>query len=737
MAGPAKLWPPCAAGWNRGRDVRDCTVRRAPIAAVLLTMRTATREFVDMTGAGSRLPHLPALDGLRGLAVAGVLAFHAGLGVMVGGYLGVSSFFTLSGFLITSLLLRESSGGGVQLGRFWSRRLRRLLPASLLTLAGVLVVFAPLFATASQRASLQGDSLASLFDVANWWFILQGSSYGRLFVDPSPVLHFWSLAIEEQFYLVFPILLVALWRVSRGRRRVLTGMLALLTAAAVSLPFLFTMSDDRIYFGTDTRSPELLLGAVLAVVLASRPVRRRLALRHPWRTVAAAVGALCLAVQLYWWWTLEQATPWLYRGGFALYALMSTAVILAAVLPTGPIRVALGVAPLRWLGARSYGIYLIHWPVFLAFRQELPDAPALPRALVATALTLLLAEGSYRFVEQPIRHGRWPVGRATPLVAVASMTVVALLTFLPWSTADPEEQIDFDRSLDAFEQRRAETLATLPDADRTTTSLAPLDAPEPRIATFGDSTALLTAIGLANHRQAQTGVGEVLGDVALGCSVSRFEANRFDVVVDTTPNCTDWPSTWPQVLDTDRPDIAQLVTGAWEVPDVRLPGGQGFSSLGDPAVDAFVLDELRLAVDTLAQDGAMVLLVLWPQYGSWAADGRGEGYRHQTDPARMVRLHELMRQVAAERPDTARVLDFAGWFGPRVEDRNLRPDGLHISEAQMTAYYDEWMAAETDRIWTEWWREHRAPSAGATTTTAPAVDGSAPSDPVPSTAPGG
>lgn len=682
-------------------------------------MRTATREFVDMSGAGSRLPHLPALDGLRGLAVAGVLAFHAGLGVMVGGYLGVSSFFTLSGFLITSLLLRQAGGAGVGLRQFWGRRLRRLLPASLLTLAGVLLVFAPLVATASQKASLQGDTLASLFDVSNWWFILQGSSYGRLFIDPSPVLHFWSLSIEEQFYLVFPLVLVGLWRATRGRRGPLGAALVVLTAVGVSLPFLFEMSDDRVYFGTDTRSPELLLGAVLAVVLSSREVRRRVALRHPWRTVAATVGTICLAVQLFWWWTLEQATPWLYHGGFALYALMSTSVILAAVLPTGPIRTALAIGPLRWLGARSYGIYLIHWPVFLAFRQELPDAPALPRALAATALTLLLAEASYRYVEQPIRHGRWPVGRTTPVVAVGAMTVVALLTFMPWATADPAEQIDFDRSLDSFQQRRAESRATMPDPDAPTTTLAPLDAPEPRIATFGDSTGLLTAIGLANHRQATTGNGEVLGDVALGCSVSRFDANRFDVVVETTPNCTDWPDTWPKVLDTDRPDIAQLVTGAWEVPDVRLPGTDRFSAIGDPAVDAFVLDELRLAADTLGQDGAMVLFVLWPAYGSWAADGRSQGYRDQADPARMARLHELMRQVAAERPDTVRILDFAGWFGARAEDRSLRPDGLHISEAQMTQYYDEWMAAETDRIWTEWWREHRAPGA-TTSTTIPA-----------------
>lgn len=675
-------------------------------------MRTATREFVEMSAEEGRLPYLPALDGLRGVAVAGVLAFHAGLDHMVGGYLGVSTFFTLSGFLITSLLLGEATAsGGVGLATFWSRRLRRLLPASLLTLAGVLLLFAPLVATASQLDSMQGDTLASLFDVANWWFIAQGSSYGQLFADPSPVLHFWSLAIEEQFYLVFPILLLALWRLTRGRRAVLGVVLVTLAGAATALPFLFELSPDRIYFGTDTRAPELLLGAVLAIVLSARRVRRRLALRHRWRSVAAWVGAGCFAVQLWWWWGLDQSTPWLYEGGFALYALLTTMVIVAAVLPTGPVRMVLGAGVLRWLGARSYGIYLLHWPLFLAARQQWPDADALPRALLATAVTLALAEVSYHLVEQPIRRGRWPVGRAAGTVAASAVTIVALLTFLPWAQDRTEDRIDFESALDQFEQRRDAARDTTTTAPSTT--LAPADAPEPRVATFGDSTALLTAIGLANHRLANGGSGEVLGDVTLGCSVSRFDAVLLDVVEFGDPECADWTSTWPQVLETDQPDVAQLVTGAWEVTDARIPGSTDFAGLGDPEVDEFVLNELRLAVDTLSSDGAMVLLVLWPPYGPWAAADGPEALRRQADPARMARLHELLRQVAEERPDTTRVLDFAAWFGARASDPGLRPDGVHLSEAQMTAYYDEWMAAETDRIWTEWWRAHRGPDAAA------------------------
>jgi len=182
--------------------------------------------FIDLTeptrvGMG----RLPGLDGLRGLAVLGVIAFHAGFDRMVGGYLGVSTFFTLSGFLIGSLLLTESTArGSINLRHFWGRRFRRLMPASLATLAAVMLLFGPFVATADQRQVLGSNVLGALFDVANWQLILTGSSYGQLFTAPSPVLHFWSLAIEEQFYLVFPLLLLGIWRLTRGRRAVVASV---------------------------------------------------------------------------------------------------------------------------------------------------------------------------------------------------------------------------------------------------------------------------------------------------------------------------------------------------------------------------------------------------------------------------------------------------------------------------------------------------------------------------------
>ena len=400
----------------------------------MLTTDPATRDFVGLTSTDrTGIRHLPGLDGLRGLAVLVVVAFHAGFENMVGGYLGVSTFFTLSGFLITSLLLNEADRtGSVAVRSFWGRRFRRLLPAALATLAAVVLLFTPFVATADQRASMRGNVLASLFDVANWHDIIKGNSYADLFTAPSPVLHFWSLSIEEQFYVVFPILLLGIWIATRGRRGLLAATLGTLAIFSVLEPFVFSMSDDRVYFGTDTRAAELLLGSLLAVLLAHEPFRRKLALRLRWRSAAIWAGAIALVVQAWWWWSLPQTTSWLYRGGFAFYALLTCAVVIAAALPSGPMRSVMSWSVLRWFGGLSYGIYLIHWPMFLTVRQLWPEIGRWPQTIVAVGITIVLALGSYHFIEQPIRLRRWPSHGRGLLAGAVCMSLVAAIAFIPF-----------------------------------------------------------------------------------------------------------------------------------------------------------------------------------------------------------------------------------------------------------------------------------------------------------------
>src|SRR3954451_22028337 len=294
------------------------------------------------------------LDGLRALAVLSVVAFHGGVRLLPGGFVGVSLFFTLSGFLITRLLLSEwQHRQRIGLRGFWERRLRRLAPAALLTL-GVIMLASPHLMDPVSRAGLRVDVLAALAYVANWRFLFQGHHYADLFAAPSPVLHFWSLAIEEQLYVLFPLLVVAV-----GRRR-LGPVLCALIAGSVALGWLLYTpggSTNAAYYGTFVRGGELFVGALLAVLVMSR--------RHMWRPgITKTAGVVALVGMLWAWSTVRQDDALLYRGGFVVHAVLTAIVILSAMQP-GPVRMLLSVPPLRALGAISYGVYLYHWPVLV------------------------------------------------------------------------------------------------------------------------------------------------------------------------------------------------------------------------------------------------------------------------------------------------------------------------------------------------------------------------------------
>lgn len=678
--------------------------------------RAQRRAFIEFTDADGRLPHLPGLDGLRGLAVAGVVLFHLDLGFMVGGYLGVSTFFTLSGFLITSLLLGERRHSGtVDFRAFWGRRFRRLMPASVVTLFAVATVYAWIFAVPSQLDDLRAQVWAALAQVANWQLILSGSSYGDLFSAPSPLVHFWSLAIEEQFYLLFPVVLMGLWWAARGSRAVLGTFLVVLIAASAAEPLIFDMDNDRVYFGTDTRAAELLLGALLALVLTSRPVRRRLASPSPVRTALLIGAVAAAALQIYWWITLQQTSDFLYSGGLTVYALLTCLIVTAACLPGTVFSAWLSGPVLGYLGARSYGIYLIHWPVILAVRQTWTSAPRWLTAVVAVSVALLLAEASYRWVEEPIRRRRSIISTYFIRSALGAAVVVALVALtIPSSSDRGVQELDFDAAAEQQEallraQRstttEAPTPTEAPSPGGAPATTVPPEPPVPSLATFGDSTALLTGLGMLQYA-AETGliVGQA-GDSALGCGVSRFELRRVDQEFGITDECRNWPDRWREAIEEDQPNVVQLITASWEITDAMLPGADSFSAIGDPSVDAFIKSEIELAVEVLHSRGALVLLVLWPEFGDAARESGTPGALAKADPARMERLHQIMREIAEENPEYVRVLDLATMLQDRIEDRELRPDGVHIAAEQMNALYHEQLGAETLRLWEEFWLE--------------------------------
>lgn len=354
---------------------------------------------------GATLPHIPALDGLRALAVLAVLLYHADLPI-AGGFLGVDIFFVLSGYLITALLLTEwRASGEISLAGFWVRRLRRLLPALLLLLAGVLA-FAVLLLP-EEVARLRNDVLAALTYSTNWYLIVRQESYFDAIGRASLLQHLWSLAIEEQFYLVWPPLLA--WGLRRWGVRPMVWVAlisAALSAAWMALLYNPDVDPSRLYYGTDTRAFALLFGAALGLVWVpgSRVAGNA-------RGVALLLDVIGLAALGGLGWlimTLGEFDQFAYQGGFVLAALCSTVLIGVAVHPRArAVPWLLRLPWLQWLGERSYGAYLWHWPVFMLTRPEL-DVPPSGALLVAVRIgaTLAISELSFWLLEHPIRSGR-------------------------------------------------------------------------------------------------------------------------------------------------------------------------------------------------------------------------------------------------------------------------------------------------------------------------------------------
>lgn len=357
--------------------------------------------MTDARAPSSRIVHLTGLDGLRGLALAGVLLFHAD-GALPGGYLGVDLFFVLSGYLITALLLKERSDTGrIDLRAFWVRRFRRLMPA-LLALMPAIAVYGRFFARPEDQLALRNEALASLGYFANWYAIFGDRSYWQLFAAPSPLEHTWSLSIEEQFYVVWPLLTLLVLK-RYGSRALLAVSLVLGLASAGAMLLVFSEGNSsRAYLGTDTRMTAILLGAAFAILmppgtqLAARRVRQL-----DWLGVASALG---LGVA---WCRLSGTDPLLYRGGFWLTELGVLVLIACAVMGRESfVARALSWRPLTFLGTLSYGVYLWHWPVNVFLTAERTALDGIVLQALRLSITFAIALVSYHLLERPIRkHG--------------------------------------------------------------------------------------------------------------------------------------------------------------------------------------------------------------------------------------------------------------------------------------------------------------------------------------------
>ena len=388
--------------------------------------------------------YFPGLDGLRGLTVIAVMAYHASVGFtprtfpwFQGGFLGVSMFFVLSGFLVTWRLLGgHGRVGRVELRQFWKKRARRLLPASVLTVMVTLTAFRATGLAGEAWQTLRVDGLWSVLPLANWRFVFSGVEYGGADAS-SPLLHFWSLAVEEQVYLTLPVVVAVVLRFTRGSFAALGGFLAAAAAGATALMVTsHTPGGDvnALYLATPTRVGEILIGGVAAVAFAAwrRSGRTAPAAARPlaWLVAAASMVVVGLA-----WTTVKMRDQWLYEGGFTAMAVVSAVVVIAAATGTGPARRLLRIRPLRMLGQVSYGVYLFHWPIFLLLTPERTGLEPWPLLAVRAAATVAAAAVSWVALERPINNGltfaglaelgaRRPVVYRTGAVAAAMAVAV-------------------------------------------------------------------------------------------------------------------------------------------------------------------------------------------------------------------------------------------------------------------------------------------------------------------------
>ena len=613
------------------------------------------------------LPFQPALEGLRGLAVLAVLLFHAEIPGVGGGFLGVSTFFTLSGFLITGLVTAEREHEGrIHLRAFWGRRFRRLMPAALVGLAAI-VALGSTFGDFPQHDRLRADGLAALLYVANWWLILSGAAYADLMGSPSFVQHFWSLAIEEQYYAVFPVVATAL--LARGGRRPLAVALGIGTL--VSWAWMLELSDStastaRIYYGTDTRCGELLVGGVLALVLSGR----RLSSERG--RILAVLGVLGLVVSAGFWVVATVESPWLYRGGLSFYGLASAALVAGCVTPSGPVRQLLSSALLRWIGRVSYGAYVYHWPIFLVLDKGTGLDPATLFGL-RVVLTFAVAAASHRWLEEPILSNRLLVGwRSRVAVPIAFAAVGA-----------------------AFYYARPDlTLADVPDEP------VPLADGAPRIAILGDSVADDVANGLEMWA-ARTGQADVLNLAIRGCGLA---VGAWPDRVGRRPAvCDRWRERARRQLTPFAPQVVVVVTAVWELNDREKPEWGRPLALGDPLFDAWLIEEFESTARFFEEFDAPVAWLTAPCIRRLKGGTQGA-----FDPARVTHLNEkILPVVAAASPQVAEVIDLydavcpGGRFTTRIYGIHpFRRQGVHFTE-RAQHWVGEWLGPQLIDIWNE------------------------------------
>ena len=639
----------------------------------------------DAPRRGPNLSYLPALDGIRGVAIIVIMGYHGGVFLTSGGFYSLDTFFALSGFLITSLLISEwQSTSTIRLGRFWARRARRLLPALLVMLLGV-SLFAAFAVPPGTYPTLRGDAFSALFYFANWHFIAAGSNYFNQTALTSPLTHTWSLAVEEQFYLVWPLVVLGLLKLWRSKRVLLMVSILGALASSIEMAVLYSPNDvNRLYYGTDTRAQSLLVGAALAVSLslwadhrhwagsvpaASDQISRRPGGDPAWAAQSArgqagalAVGLAGVAASVVLWTLVSYNDAFAYRGGFLLAAVATTAVLFSVVCSQRSVLArCLSVAPLRYVGRISYGMYLWHFPLFIYLDHARTGLIGFPLFAVRIAATLVVATGSFYVIERPIRQGTlltgWRTWAITPVAVLGTVAALIAATSVPVVAAKaPPPASALDSGLPV------------------------------RALVVGDSTAATLDIGL-NEFARDYDVEPFNGGV-LGCGVTdgaEYEEKGVDAPMAIqcrgAPPRLQWPTLWKADIAKDDPNVVMILAGRWEVSN-RTYGGH-WTDIENPTYAAYVQRELRYAVRVAGSGGASVVLLTAPCYDTgeqpdgqpWPEDSR----------ARLSIYNDIVREVAASTPGVA-LLNFnamacpGGRYEEFMKGQQVRlADGIHFT----------------------------------------------------------
>ena len=626
--------------------------------------------------------YVPGLDGIRAIAVLAVIVYHVNVPGAGGGMLGVGVFFTLSGYLITDLLLSHwRRYGELGLGQFWVRRARRLLPALFVMLAVVSVWVALL--DSAQLGAVRKQVLGAVLYVNNWFTIADHGSYFARFAPPLPLDHLWSLAIEEQFYLVWPfVLLAGIWIFRKRKRMALVTIgLAALSLGAMALLYQPGTDPTRVYEGTDTRAFGLLIGAALAMVWPTRMLEK--GVRPGAAKLLDGIGLLGLVGIIALIWGTTTFSPFLYPWGFLLLSL-STAVLVGAVVNPGSVLGrALGCAPLRWIGVRSYGIYLWSWPIVVLARSN-ETRFDLPRATAEVAATFVIAALSWRFVEEPIRRGalgrlwerarsrhHWIASRRRALVLSSGAAAALLLCSLGLSGVLPSASAGGGRSTSG-QLRHVQALTPTHNetADLRVHKPLPTRTSCSSVVYIGDSTSAgeIEADYVPNKRQ------QLPAQLAkVGVQKSYIEIQGARSIVETFEGYPNAPTVAEQRIAAGYHGCWIVAMGTQDV-DNAYDGGIGYSAR---------INRMMKAIQGQP--------VMWVSVVSLLRSGDSDLARGYNE-ANMQKWNRTLLGVCSRYPNM-RIFDWGAWVRTPwfSSDGHFEYDGIHyntvgnIAKARLTA----------------------------------------------------